>query len=167
MTDATPTPADARAIERIREFYSQPVGEFAQALKLANRILDDASRDPDSDISMLSRQLLRRVENVETLLTAEIAEGAVEQAGAEFNKGTPYGEPRLYSTVYAIVSPEGHLSSHHWIKAHIDGPSVKRGEWLIGERVTKDDATHILEHRLTVRLAPPATPVGAIAEGRE
>jgi hypothetical protein len=39
--------------------------EFEEAIALANKVLDDNSRDPDSDLSMVSRQFLRRNEAVE------------------------------------------------------------------------------------------------------
>lgn len=35
------------------------------ALRLANKVLDNASRDPDDDLSIMSRQFLRAVESSE------------------------------------------------------------------------------------------------------
>lgn len=43
------------------------MSERREAIQLAKRILDDASLDPDSDESVLARQLLRRIEANETL----------------------------------------------------------------------------------------------------
>lgn len=70
-------------IEELRAFYAKPKLEFAAAVELANRVLGDAGRDPDSDLSLLARQLLRRVENVDTLLTTiQTQSAALEQARA-------------------------------------------------------------------------------------
>lgn len=41
--------------------------ELAEALALAHRILDRPSGDPDDDLAMLSRQLLRQTEAIERL----------------------------------------------------------------------------------------------------
>lgn len=70
--------------------------------------------------------------------------------GREFNQGVPYGHAREYSRTPAVVSPNGSLSNHHWVKAGHDSPGVKAGDWLIGERVTEVEATHFLCHGLTV-----------------
>lgn len=70
--------------------------------------------------------------------------------GRSFNKGTPYGVRREYSRIAAVVSPQGFLSSHHWIKSEEDGPGVKRGEWLLGNRVSGALASHFIIHEITV-----------------
>lgn len=38
------------------------MSEFDHAVKLAHKVLDDAGRDPDGDLSVLARQFLRSVE---------------------------------------------------------------------------------------------------------
>jgi len=57
------------AREQMEAFYANPTGEYEHALRLAGHVLDDPNQDPDSDLSMLARQFLRRVENVQTLLS--------------------------------------------------------------------------------------------------
>lgn len=47
--------------------------ELEDAVKLADRLLDVPMADPDDDLRMLSRQLLRRQEAVGRLATALIA----------------------------------------------------------------------------------------------
>lgn len=43
------------------------MSELCDALYLANRLLDEPNADPDDDLRLLSRQLLRRQEEVERL----------------------------------------------------------------------------------------------------
>lgn len=43
------------------------MSEFSDAIELANRLLDEPYVDPDDDLRMLARQLLRRQEAVEKL----------------------------------------------------------------------------------------------------
>lgn len=43
------------------------VGELTRAVGLANRLLDEPNADPDDDLRLLSRQLLRRQEVVQRL----------------------------------------------------------------------------------------------------
>lgn len=40
---------------------ARPERELEQALRIANRVLDESFRDPDDDISVLARQLTRAV----------------------------------------------------------------------------------------------------------
>ena len=47
-----------------------PTPEQVAAAVLANRVLDEPYRDPDDDMSMLSRQLLRRIEALEATRSA-------------------------------------------------------------------------------------------------
>jgi hypothetical protein len=44
--------------------------ERADAIRLANKLLDDPHCDPDDDLRMLSRQLLRREEFVASIAAA-------------------------------------------------------------------------------------------------
>jgi hypothetical protein len=44
------------------------VSERADAIRLANIVLDRPNADPDDDLAMLSRQLLRAIEREEILL---------------------------------------------------------------------------------------------------
>jgi hypothetical protein len=41
------------------------MSEFTEAIALANKVLNDPSEDPDSELAMLSRQFLRRNEAVD------------------------------------------------------------------------------------------------------
>jgi hypothetical protein len=43
------------------------ITELEDAIELANSCLDDVSRDPDSDLSMMSRQFLRARERIAEL----------------------------------------------------------------------------------------------------
>lgn len=43
------------------------MGELTRAVGLANRLLDEPNADPDDDLRLLSRQLLRRQEVVQRL----------------------------------------------------------------------------------------------------
>jgi hypothetical protein len=44
------------------------VTEKEEVLILANKILDNASLDPDGDLSVLARQLLRREERLQSII---------------------------------------------------------------------------------------------------
>lgn len=46
------------------------MSEFQEAYRLANKVLEDAYRDPDSGLSMLARQFLRSVERENALRAA-------------------------------------------------------------------------------------------------
>ena len=61
---------------------TKPDPEHEEAIALANKVLDDASRDPDSDLSMLSRQFLRALEKIEYLESSVLAWRA--QANAKY-----------------------------------------------------------------------------------
>lgn len=55
--------------------------ERERAIKLANIVLDRRSGDPDDDFAVLSRQLLRAIEEIERL-KRQLAEGN-SKTGAE------------------------------------------------------------------------------------
>jgi len=60
------------------------VSEKEEAIALANKVLDEPYRDPDDDLSMMSRQFLRALEAVDRLRSAcEYAAGSLAQV--------PYG----------------------------------------------------------------------------
>jgi len=52
------------------------MAEIHDALKLADRVLDNPSLDPDADLSMLARQLKRTYMAYKNLMTDEIMAGA-------------------------------------------------------------------------------------------
>jgi hypothetical protein len=68
MTDSTSAPPPVPE--------SRKPSELEDAIRLALWMLDDARRDPDSDESMLSRQLLRSIERETSCrkLAVELAE---------------------------------------------------------------------------------------------
>lgn len=41
--------------------------EFQAAYRLANKVLEDAGRDPDDDLAVLARQFLRAIEREDAL----------------------------------------------------------------------------------------------------
>ena len=72
----------ARAEAMSESKTTKPDPEHEEAIALANKVLDDASRDPDSDLSMLSRQFLRALEKIEYLESSVLAWRA--QANAKY-----------------------------------------------------------------------------------
>src|SRR5437870_182814 len=60
------------------------MGERADTDKLAERLLDEPNADPDDDLRMLSRQLLRRREKIERLekRLAEISDNTLDLINA-------------------------------------------------------------------------------------
>jgi hypothetical protein len=52
--------------------------EREKAIELANKILDNASRDPDSDLSMMARQFVRSQELI-ALVRLELAQLVVDR----------------------------------------------------------------------------------------
>ncbi len=48
---------------RFTVHVNEAVGELGRAFELANRVLDNESLDPDGDLSILARQLLRSLGN--------------------------------------------------------------------------------------------------------
>ena len=60
--------------------------EREDAIRLANKILDDASRDPDDDLSMLSRQFLRALEGNVVLVPSEPTAAMVSAGYAPLSK---------------------------------------------------------------------------------
>lgn len=53
------------------------MAERDDAIRLANKVLDDAGRDPDDDLSMLSRQFLRSLEGHIVTVPAEPTEAMI------------------------------------------------------------------------------------------
>jgi hypothetical protein len=53
------------------------VSERDDAIRLANAVLDDASRDPDDDLAMISRQFLRSLERHIVSVPAEPTEAMI------------------------------------------------------------------------------------------
>lgn len=69
------------------------LSEYDAARLLANRVLDDASRDPDSDLSMLARQLLRADECAQTAeANLRMAARIVEGTANSITQGDPVGD---------------------------------------------------------------------------
>lgn len=55
--------------------------EYEQAIQLAEKVLDTPYRDPDDDLSMMSRQFLRSIERVKILLPMALAHAHKNDVG--------------------------------------------------------------------------------------
>lgn len=82
------------------------MSELEFATKLANKILNDSSRDPDSDLSALARQFLRSREREERLRTelAQVAQSCEDMANAA-EAESKYDEAKYWRKVGATAAP--------------------------------------------------------------
>ena len=69
------------------------MSEKDDAIRLANSVLDDASRDPDDDLSMLSRQFLRSLEGRTSM---------IEDERVEFHIRVNRGPEQSYTSRHSI-----------------------------------------------------------------
>jgi len=116
------------AREQMEAFYANPTGEYEHALRLAGHVLDDPNQDPDSDLSMLARQFLRRVENVQTLLSLT----PPAQGGELWEALDEWTADELRQSVRTVVDAPN--CGHNTYARMIGISSAKLSEFLSGKR---------------------------------
>jgi len=113
------------------------MAEIHDALKLADRVLDNPSLDPDADLSMLARQLKRTYMAYKNLMTDEILAGAKFYARAMAQRAVngiiPKWDDAADDKNWSRTRPDIHDGCLDMVRGIVAACEYKRREFAAGE----------------------------------
>jgi hypothetical protein len=143
------------------------VDERDQAIVLANRLLDEVCCDPDDDLRVLSRQLLRRIEEVEHLTKErdDFAERLHNEFAVSIARGQEIGRlnalintPHTHDFIEAVRLEMPH-QRERWGSSHDAGKTnadwIALAVYLLGKatRAHYDGDNEKLKHHVVTSAA--------------